>query len=174
MEGLGIIDRYLTKPHQTNRVPISWEYCARQWISVISNFSESDTERLLVYNHEYARHMFMRSAHYNTSQCALQSCQSWPDHIEAETKKPPFSRRLFQLHFPEWKIYISVKISLKFVSKGSINNIPTLVQIMAYSICGHPTQYFISYETLIEMEIFAKSKPLASTQPAYLPVHSIS
>ena len=28
--------------------------------------------------------------------------------------------------------YISIKISLKFVPKGPINNIPTLVQIMAW------------------------------------------
>ena len=30
-----------------------------------------------------------------------------------------------------WIIWISIKISLKFGSKGSINNIPTIVQIMA-------------------------------------------
>ena len=28
---------------------------------------------------------------------------AWVQHIEAETKWPPFRRRLFQTHFPEWK-----------------------------------------------------------------------
>ena len=37
------------------------------------------------------------------------------------------------MHFPEWKyIFISNKISLKFVLKGPINNIPALGQIMAW------------------------------------------
>ena len=51
--------------------------------------------------------------------------------IEAETKWLPFSRRHFQMHFLEWKcihetVLISIKISLKFVPKGLIDNIPAL------------------------------------------------
>ena len=58
----------------------------------------------------------------------------WPissnitSHIEAETKCPPFCRRHFQMHFREWNVWISIKNSPRF---GLINNIPTLVQIMA-------------------------------------------
>ena len=51
-------------------------------------------------------------------------------HIEPETKCPPFSRPHFQLHFCEWKCMI--KISLKFVPKDPINNIPALVQVIAW------------------------------------------
>ena len=40
-----------------------------------------------------------------------------------------------QMHFLEWR-YISVKISLEFVPKGQINNIPSLVQIMAWRRLG--------------------------------------
>ena len=36
------------------------------------------------------------------------------------------------MHFHEWNIWISLKLSLKFVPKGRINNIPALVQIMAW------------------------------------------
>ena len=54
-----------------------------------------------------------------------------PSHIEAETKWPPFSRRHFKCIFLNENIWISIKISLKFVPKGPINNIPALVQIMA-------------------------------------------
>ena len=37
----------------------------------------------------------------------------------------------FEIHFLEWKCIILIKISLKFVPKGQINDIPLLVQIMA-------------------------------------------
>ena len=57
-------------------------------------------------------------------------------HIEAETKWPPFRRRYFQTHFLNENVRISIKISLKFVPKGPINNIPALVQIMAWRRSG--------------------------------------
>ena len=53
-------------------------------------------------------------------------------HIEAETRWPTFRRRDFQIHLLEWKCTNFDYISLKFVPKGQINNIPTLVQIMAW------------------------------------------
>ena len=53
-------------------------------------------------------------------------------HIEAEKKWPPFRRRHFQTHFLNENIGISIKTSLKFVPKGLINNIPSLVPIMAW------------------------------------------
>ena len=52
--------------------------------------------------------------------------------IEAETKWPPFRRRHFQMIFQNENVWISIKISLKFVPKAPINNIPSLVQIMAW------------------------------------------
>ena len=47
------------------------------------------------------------------------------------TKWPPFCRSHFQSHFNE-NVRISIKFSLKFVPKGPINNIPALVQILAW------------------------------------------
>ena len=41
-------------------------------------------------------------------------------------------RRHFQMQFLNEYIWISINISLKFVPKGPINKIPTLVQIMAW------------------------------------------
>ena len=52
-------------------------------------------------------------------------------HIEAEPRWPPFSRRHFQMIFLNEIIWISIKISLKFVPRGPIN-IPALVQIMVW------------------------------------------
>ena len=62
---------------------------------------------------------------------------SWTNKLGLTQKKwLPFSRRHFQMHFLEKKnVWISIKFSLKFVSKGPINNIPALVQIMA---CRQP------------------------------------
>ena len=59
--------------------------------------------------------------------------------IEAETKWPPFRRRHFQTIFSEWKCLISIKISLKFVPKAPINNIPSLGQIMVWRRPGDKT-----------------------------------
>ena len=44
-----------------------------------------------------------------------------------------FRRRQIQTYFLQWKnVRSSIKISLKFVPKSPINNIPTFVQIMAW------------------------------------------
>ena len=51
-------------------------------------------------------------------------------------KWPPFSRRHFKCIFLNENALISIKISLKFVPKGQINNIPALVQIMAWRRSG--------------------------------------
>ena len=52
--------------------------------------------------------------------------------MEAETKWTQFSRRHFQMVFFNENVWISIEVSLKFVPKGPINNIPALVQIMAW------------------------------------------
>ena len=58
-------------------------------------------------------------------------------HIEAKIKWLPFYRQHFQMYFLEWKVWIPIKISLKFVPKGSIKNISALVQIMAWCRPGN-------------------------------------
>ena len=44
----------------------------------------------------------------------------------------PWGRDKTTAIFLNENVYISIKISLKFVPKGPINNIPVLVQIMAW------------------------------------------
>ena len=39
---------------------------------------------------------------------------------------------MFSIHFLECKLLYLIKILFKFVTKGPINNIPALVQIMAW------------------------------------------
>ena len=47
-----------------------------------------------------------------------------------------FPDDIFKCIFLNENIWISIKISLKFVPKGPINNIPALVQIMAWPLSG--------------------------------------
>ena len=55
-------------------------------------------------------------------------------HIEAETKWPAL--RNFKCIFLNENIWISIEMSLKFVPKDQINNIPAMVQIMAWRRTG--------------------------------------
>ena len=57
----------------------------------------------------------------------------------------------FQMHFFNENVWIQIKISLKFVLKGPINNIPALVQIMAWCRPG--------------------AKPLSEAMMVRLPTH---
>ena len=57
-------------------------------------------------------------------------------HTKAETKWPNFLDVIFKCIFLNENVWISIKISLKFVPKGPINNIQALVQIMAQSQPG--------------------------------------
>ena len=57
--------------------------------------------------------------------------------IEAETKLPPSPDYIFKCIFLNENISILIKISLKFAPEGRINNIPALVQIMAWRRPGH-------------------------------------
>ena len=50
-----------------------------------------------------------------------------------------FADDIFKRIFFNENVWISIKISLKFVPKGPINNIPALVQIMAWRRSGDKT-----------------------------------
>ena len=79
-------------------------------------------------------------------------CHKLFKHIEAVTKWTPFRRRHSQTHFLNENVRISIKISLKFVPRGPINDIPALVQIMAWHRTG--------------------DKPLSETMIVRLPTHT--
>ena len=54
------------------------------------------------------------------------------EHIEAETKWLPFPDDILKWIFLNENVWILIEISLKFVPRGPIYNIPALVQIMAW------------------------------------------
>ena len=58
-------------------------------------------------------------------------------HIEAETNDGRhFPDDFFKWIFLNESVWISINISLKFVPRGPINNIPTLVQVMVWRRIG--------------------------------------
>ena len=57
-------------------------------------------------------------------------------HIEARQNGRHFPDDIFKSIFLNKNVWFSIKVSLKFVPKGPINNIPTLVQIMAWRRSG--------------------------------------
>ena len=60
----------------------------------------------------------------------------WPLNTFRSTKIGCHSTDIFKCIFLNENVYISINISLKFVPNGPINNIPTLVQIMAWRRSG--------------------------------------
>ena len=74
--------------------------------------------------------------HYNESPifcmlcCIL--CHVILNISKLRQKWPPISRQHLPMHFREWKCTFFSNISLKFLPKGPIDNIPALVQIMAW------------------------------------------
>ena len=53
-------------------------------------------------------------------------------HIEANTNGHHFADDIFKCIFLNENVWNQIKISLKFVPKGPINNVPAMVQIMAW------------------------------------------
>ena len=54
------------------------------------------------------------------------------DSLRPRLNRRPFANDIFICIFLNENVWIPIKISLKFVPKGPINNIPALVQIMAW------------------------------------------
>ena len=52
-------------------------------------------------------------------------------HIEADTKWATFRRRHFQTYFYGYVRHL-ITISLKFIPNGQFNNIPALIQVIAW------------------------------------------
>ena len=63
----------------------------------------------------------------------------WPIKVYTLSRRQDgrhFPEDIFKCIFLNYNIWISIKISLKFVPKGPINNSPALVQIMAWRRAG--------------------------------------
>ena len=112
--------------------------------SLVTNFSET---WIKIRNFSFMKmHLKMSSA----------KCQSfvqgaWVDSLRPRQNGRHIADDIFKCIFLNENVWILIKISLKFVPKGPINNIPALVQIMAWRRPG--------------------DKPLSESMMANLPTH---
>ena len=60
----------------------------------------------------------------------------WFNTLRPRRNEQHFADDIFKCIFVNENVWISIKISLKFVPKGPISNIPALVQIMAWCHLG--------------------------------------
>ena len=71
--------------------------------------------------------------------CKISAILFWPQCVNTlrpRRNEQHFADDIFKRIFFTKNVWISIKISLKFVPKGPINNIPGLVQIMAWRRSG--------------------------------------
>ena len=71
-----------------------------------------------------------------TNGLCLASCRWSFNTLRPRQDGRHFSDGIFKCVFLNGNVLISIKISLKFVPKGPINNMPALVQIMAWRLPG--------------------------------------
>ena len=64
--------------------------------------------------------------------------------------RPPFHRRHFQKSFFNENIWNSVEISLNFVPRDQINNIPSLVQMASQATSLYLNQWWLDYWCIYE------------------------
>ena len=67
---------------------------------------------------------------------AILSQPQWVNTLRPRRNEQHFADNIFKRVFINENVWISIKISLKFVPKGPINNIPALVQIMTWRRSG--------------------------------------
>ena len=94
-------------------------------------------------NDQVSVHIYSEPAFKVFNLVCLHTTDQWPCQagVKANTLRPRqngrhFADDIFKRNFLNENIWITIKISLKFVPKGPINNIPALVQIMAWRRSG--------------------------------------
>ena len=86
----------------------------------------------LIYNHFYDSWMMYLSVPFKVDiKCWILSITDYVNALKSRQNGRLFADGIFKCIFFNCDVWILSKISLKFVPKGPINNIPALVQIMA-------------------------------------------
>ena len=102
-------------------------------LGFLSTLAPSKGSELKLSTVEYSRYCLFPT---NQTIC-ISMCHVWRLCLDFNTLRPRkngrhFADDIFKRIFLNENIWIPIKISLKFVPKGSINTIPALVQIMAW------------------------------------------
>ena len=86
-----------------------------------------------------------------TKMCGL-GIIAWVNTLGSRQNGRHFPDDMFKCIFLNENVWITIKVSLTFVPKGPINNIPALIQIMAWRRSGHkplPEPMMVSLPTHI-------------------------
>ena len=116
-----------------NRAPshymIKWWHIINQNIknAFLRNFNQNTT--IFIQENELENVVFKMSANLSQLHCV--------NTLRLKQNGRHFIDNIFKCIFFSENARISIKISLKFVPKGLINNIPTLVEIMAWCQTGN-------------------------------------
>ena len=122
--------------------------------------------------------MCLSPSHYLNTNSSIQCATYWnimfmkhsTHELNINTLRPRQNGRrflddIFKCIFLNENIWISIKISLRFVLKGPINNIPALVQIMAWRRPGashYLNQWWLDYRRIYESLGLNELKPCLS------------
>ena len=74
--------------------------------------------------------------YFNLNYTRCHSAKSDFNSLRPRQKRHHFADDVFKCNFLNENVWISIETSLKFIPKGPINNIPALVQIMAWRRSG--------------------------------------
>ena len=98
--------------------------------------------------HQWSPFFFLAKGHFKETVPDIANCKVFEIYISENTatslntlrprwrEQQHFTDNIFKCIFFNENVQISIKISLKFVPKGPIYNIPALVQIMAWRRSG--------------------------------------
>ena len=131
--------KYWSEPERSER---AWEWCFGYCLPVLHPRASSgmllingrDEHRYLVCMKSIGelRYCNMRILNNWLWTTGLFVCETFCYHIETETICKPFCRRHLKYISLNRNVYFSIMTALKCVPKGPANNIPALVQIIAW------------------------------------------
>ena len=114
---------------QVNVPCLAWlEFGVGESISSTSSMSSTSTAK------ENGNHAHYANEKYSGRQ-GTEACELF-NTLRPRRNEQYFADDIFKRIFFNENVWISIKISLKFVPKGPINNSPALVQIMAWRRSG--------------------------------------
>ena len=121
-------------PQVSKLCPMAWPHSALPWVT--GQQATLTSQMPIIWLISWTIDIDCRKPRISPIKYRAWICKYTPylQHIGAETKCPPFTKQHFQMHF--LNVWIPIKISLELVPRGSINNIPALVQIMARRLDG--------------------------------------
>ena len=141
-------------------------YIIYTYITVCNSLSKSKYEIYHMLPCSHTVHTYVVETNYGEWYDRWNSYTSNLNSLRPRLNRRPFADDIFKCIFLNENVWISIGISLKFVRKGSINNIPALVLIMAWRRSGD--------KPLSEPMMFSLLTHICVTRPRWVKQSNIS